>query len=173
MAFGVEPILVGTKVGLEHNAYKDYREARLSFWEEAMVTLQRRFKDPIRRQLLIPDFVGVGKRSVRLDWDVTGVPSLKESQQSIWDRAVRGLQTGGLTVNDFRALVGLPDLGPDGDVFLMPAGVVPQQIHERPQVDAVESVQAKYGILAAEFGIELSEAELLSLPAGRDVHDGR
>jgi HK97 family phage portal protein len=161
--FAVEPILVGAKEGLEHNAYKDYREARLSFWEESMVTEQRRFGDPFRSQLL-PDFNGVGRRPVRLEWDNSGVIALKESQQAQWDRATRALQAGGITVNDFRVQVGLPDLGPAGDIFLTPAGVTASPVGDnRPTPQ--QAVAASYGLLAAEFGIELTQHELEGLKA--------
>jgi HK97 family phage portal protein len=163
MAFGVEPILVGAKEGLEHNAYKDYREARLSFWEESMITEEKRYLAPIVKQL-VPDFAGVGRRAFRVGWDNSEVLALKESQQQIWDRATRALQVGGITVNDFNFLVGLPDKGAAGDVFLMPAGVAPQPVGEDRAAVEAESVSATYGLLAAEYGIELSADELRALP---------
>lgn len=170
MDFGVEPILVGAKTGLEHNAYKDYREARLSFWEEAMVSEQRRWIEPVRAQLL-PEFAGVGRRRIRVDWDNSGVLALKESQQQIWDRAVRALQAGGITVNDFRFLVGLPNLGPAGDVFLTPAGVTAQAAGaDRAAVEA-GSVSASLGLTAAEYGIELSDGELAALATRMGVEE--
>jgi phage portal protein BeeE len=155
MVFAVEPILVGAKVGLLHNAYKDYREARLSFWEEAMFTEQRRFIEPVRSRLL-PAFAGIGRRAVRVDWDNSGVLALRESQQSVWERAVRGLQAGGLTRNDFRALIGLP-MVPGGDVFLTPSGAITEPAGSESGAD---TLQASYGMLAAEFGVELSPEEV-------------
>lgn len=166
MAFAVEPILVGAKVGLLHNAYKDYREARLSFWEEAMFTEQRRFIEPMRSRLL-PVFAGVGRRAVRLGWDNSGVLALRESQQALWERATRALQAGGITRNDFRALVGLP-MVPGGDVFLTPSGAVPEQAGTDTGID---TVAASYGLLAAEFGLDLSPDEVRML-AGRGEREG-
>jgi HK97 family phage portal protein len=159
-AFGVEPILVGTKIGLTHNAYKDYREARLSFWEEAMVSEQRRFVEPVRSRLL-PKFTGIGRSRVRIDWDNSGVMALKEAEQSKWQRATTALTSGGITRNDFRNIVGLPAVA-NGDVFLTPSGVTPQQVGEDPAV-AAGTVAASLGLMAAEYGIELSNDELDAL----------
>jgi len=160
--FGVEPILVGAKVGLEHNAYKDYREARLSFWEEAMFSEQRRFLEPVRSWML-PQFNGVGRRRVSVKWDNSEVQALKESQQNLWERATAAFTRGGITRNDFRLIIGLPSV-PGGDVFLIPAGVIQQGVGQ-DLAPAGESVTASVGLLAAEFGIELRPDELSMLGA--------
>lgn len=162
MAFGVEPILVGVKSALEHNAYRDYREARLSFWEESMLSEQRRFIEPVR-SFLVPRFTGVGRRPIRVDWDLSGVPALKEAQGALWTRATDALARGGITRNDFRDLVGLPRVA-GGDVFLTPSGVPEDATGERAAAEAA-SASAKVGLLAAEYGIELSADELSVLTA--------
>jgi len=157
-AFRVEPVLVGAKVGLEHNAYKDYHQARLSFWEEAMVSEQRRWVEPMRKKLL-PSYTGIGRRRIRLDWDNTGVLALRESQGDVWQRATEALARGGITRNDFRRIVGLP-IVPNGDVFLTPSGVEPQDSGEE-----IEVLASSYGLLAAEYGVELTRDEISALVA--------
>jgi HK97 family phage portal protein len=123
MALGVPPILVGAKVGLDRSTFTNYGEARVSFWEETVMPLQRRFLEPVRTRLL-PEFSGVGRARVELRWDNSQVLALQESEQARWDRATNALARGGVTLNDFRRTVGL-DPVPNGNVFLMPAGVVP------------------------------------------------
>jgi phage portal protein BeeE len=163
-AFGVEPILVGTRVGLTHNAYKDYHEARKSFWEEAMVSEQRRFIEPVRSRLL-PAFNGQGKRIVAIRWDNSEVMALKEAESDRWSRAISALNAGAITRNDFRRIVGL-DPVPNGDVFLTPSGVVEQPVGETlPTPAPAASVAASMVMHAAEFGIELSADELDALVA--------
>jgi hypothetical protein len=129
----------------------------------------RRYIEPVRSWLL-PLFAGVGRRSVRVEWDYSGVPALKESQGALWQRATDAFARGAVTRNDFRAMVGLPSV-PGGDVFLTPAGVVPQEVGE--DIAAVEagSVSASLGLLAAEYGVELSGSELAALRARVDVED--
>ncbi len=157
-AFGVEPILVGAKIGLEHNAYKDYHEARLSFWEEAMLSEQRRFIEPIR-SYLAPYFMGAGRRSVRPAWDNSEVPAFKESQGTLWQRATLAFQTGGITRNEFRSVVGLPPVD-GGDVFHVPTNVAVTEVGASPT-----PVSADVEITAAEFGIQLSPDEVSQLRA--------
>jgi HK97 family phage portal protein len=123
-AFQVPPILVGAKVGLDRSTFTNYAEARKQLWEEAIFSLQRRFRDPVRTRLL-PEFTGTGRARVHVRWDNSDVLALQEAESAKWERATNALARGGITINDFRRTVGL-DPVPGGDVFLMPAGVVPQ-----------------------------------------------
>jgi HK97 family phage portal protein len=122
-ALQVPPILVGAKVGLDRSTFTNYQEARKQLWEEAIFSLQRRFLDPVATQLL-PEFSGVGRSRVVVRWDNSQVLALQEAETAKWERAVNALSHGGITVNDFRKIVGL-DVDPAGNVFLLPRGVVP------------------------------------------------
>lgn len=122
--FQVPPILVGAKVGLDRSTFTNYAEARKQLWEEAIFSLQRRFRDPVAARLL-PEFSGVGRARVHLRWDNSEVLALQEAESSKWERATNALARGGIMINDFRRTVGL-DPVPGGDVFLMPAGVTQQ-----------------------------------------------
>lgn len=187
MSFGVEPILVGAKIGLEHNAYKDYREARLSFWEEAMASAQRRFIEPVRKHLL-PLYQGVGRRAVQAHWDNSGVLALREAEKDKWQRASDALAKGGITRNHFLRIVGLPEV-PGGDVFLTPSGVLvspadqsveqavlaarpiaPERVEEKNPSEVDKAMDI--GLLAAEFGINLTNDELARLHAIGGEIDG-
>jgi phage portal protein BeeE len=160
-AFAVEPILVGARVGLMHNAYKDYHEARSSFWEESMSTEQARYVGPIRQHLL-PLFSGVGRSLAVVDWDNSGVRALQESENQRWDRALNALSRAGITRNEFRQIIGLlPVAG--GDKFLTPAGVLAEE--SGTVTGSPVPVSASIGLLAAEYGIELSVDELARLMA--------
>lgn len=133
-ALDVPPILVGAKVGLDRSTFTNYGEARKQLWEEAIFSLQRRFGDPIQSQLL-PEFSGVGRQRVHIRWDNSEVVALREAESAKWERATNALARGGITINDFRRTVEL-DPVPGGDVFLMPAGVMPQpadQIGSAPE----------------------------------------
>jgi HK97 family phage portal protein len=123
-ALDVPPILVGAKVGLDRSTFTNYREARAQLWEEAIFSLQRRFRDPVQTRL-VPEFSGVGRQRVFTRWDNSDVIALQEAESARWERATNALARGGITINDFRRTVEL-DPVPGGDCFLMPAGVVPQ-----------------------------------------------
>lgn len=123
---GVPPILIGAKVGLDRSTFANYREARVSLWEETLMPLQRRMKDVIVSKLLPRVNAGsfVRPRPVTVRFDRSEVLALKESEQARWERATQALRAGAITVADFRRQVGLPPL-PNTDVFLRPAGVIP------------------------------------------------
>jgi len=123
MALGVPPILIGAKVGLDRSTFSNYKEARAAFWEETLMPLQRRFIEPIRTRL-VPEFSGVGRQTIRVDWDNSEVLALREAESAKWERATNALARGGITLNDFRDVIGL-DPTANGDVFLIPAGVTP------------------------------------------------
>jgi phage portal protein BeeE len=120
-ALGVPPVLVGAKVGLDRSTFTNYAEARRQLWEDAIFSLQRRFRDPVTTQLL-PEFTGPGRPRVHVRWDNSEVLALQEAESAKWDRATNALARGGITVNDFRRTVGL-DPVQGGDVFMIPAGV--------------------------------------------------
>jgi len=156
MAMGrTPPILVGAKVGLDRSTFANYHEAVQSWWNGPLWSLQRRFVAPFSARL-VPQFVGVGRRPVMLAWDNSAVPSLREEESAKWERATNALARGGITQNDFLRTVGLPPV-PGGDVFLIPAGVTASPAG---QVGELESVQASLSLLAAEFGVELTQSEL-------------
>jgi len=119
--FQVPPILVGAKVGLDRSTFTNYAEARKQLWEEAIFSLQRKFREPVQRRLL-PEFSGTGRARVHTRWDNSQVLALQEAESAKWERATNALARGGITINDFRRTVGL-DPVKGGDVFLMPAGV--------------------------------------------------
>ena len=126
MSFGVPPILVGAKVGLDRSTFANYAEARKSLWEETLMPLQKRLAGVIVQKLLPMVEQGQGPRPRRVScrFDNSEVLALKESEANRWEKGTQALRAGGLLVNDFRRYVGLPPV-PGGDVFLIPAGVVP------------------------------------------------
>ena len=120
-AFGVPPIIVGAKVGLDRSTFANYAEARKSFWQETLMPLQRRLRDAFAKQVL--PHVSGGQVRVRLRFDHSEVSALAESEQVKFERAVRGVTTGVLTVNEGRRVMGYEPID-SGDIFLMPSGVI-------------------------------------------------
>lgn len=120
-AMGVQPILVGAKVGLDRSTFANFKEAKAAFWETTLMDLQRLWFGGITTQIL-PEFLGVGRQRVALRWDNSEVLALQEAETDKWERATNALARGGITQNDFRRVVGL-DPVPGGDVFLIGAGV--------------------------------------------------
>lgn len=151
MTIGVPPILVGAKSGLDRSTFSNAREARQSFWEEYLFSLERRFAEPVRSRLL-PQFGGVGRSRVRVDWDHSGVPALREAETDRWERATNALARGGITINDFRRTVDLDPVD-GGDVFLTPAGVVATALGQQPQ-PAQQPPSAPAQLEAASYAVQ-------------------
>jgi HK97 family phage portal protein len=131
MDLHVPAVLVGAKTGLDRSTFSNMTEARRSLWEDTLFGLQRKFAAPVRSRLL-PEFAGVGRARVRVDWDNSKVPALREAETDRWDRATNALARGGITINDFRRTVEL-DPVEGGDVFLIPAGVALSPLGQQPQ----------------------------------------
>jgi HK97 family phage portal protein len=160
-ALGVPPVLVGAKVGLDRSTFTNYQQARVEFWEDAMFSLQRRFRDPVTAQLL-PEFTGPGRARVHLRWDNSEVPALQEAESARWDRATNALARGGITVNDFRRTVGL-DPVTGGDVFMIPAGVTMRNENGDAEPAAVDVSQGDITAPAAPAAVP-------AVPAGMNGH---
>jgi HK97 family phage portal protein len=111
----VPPILVGAKVGLDRSTYSNYAEARTAFWQDGQLPRLKRIADEINTDLA-PEF-GVG---IEVDWDLSGVPALQEDAAIVWQRAGQAYQWGGITLNEYRAMMGLEEV-PGGDDFKAPA----------------------------------------------------
>lgn len=116
--FDIPPILVGAKIGLDRATYSNYKEARLAWWQDSLMPMYTSYLDVIQNQLA-SEF---GDPSV--SWDYNAVPALQEDANLRWTRSITALQAGGITVNEFRGEVGLPDTGAAGDIYLRGLSVV-------------------------------------------------
>ena len=113
MSFGVPPILIGAKVGLDRSTFSNYGEARRSFWEQTLSPTYRRIRDKLNTQLA-PEF---GDKALRIECDLSRVQALQESRDAKFLRSQSGVSGGWMTVNDARLEVGLAPVT-EGDVFL-------------------------------------------------------
>lgn len=110
--FGVPPILVGAKTGLDRSTFSNYEEARKSFWQETIFPLLRRLADVVNLKL-IPEF-GAGNYEAK--FDTTEVTALQIVENEKWGRADKAYNSGILKLNEARAEIG-KDPVDDGDVF--------------------------------------------------------
>jgi HK97 family phage portal protein len=107
------PIIVGAKIGLDRSTYSNYKEARLAWWEDTLLALYASFLDVAQNQI-VPDF---GENAL-VDWDFSRVKAFQDQTNAAWQRAKEALLAGGITVNEYRELIGKENIGPAGDVFL-------------------------------------------------------
>lgn len=131
MCFGVPGILIGTKSGMDRSTYSNYEEARRSFWEETLMPLQTRLAQTVVRKLL-PMVTGSRPRRVEVRFDRSDVVALQESEATRWERNTEAFRAGAITRNQYLRGIGEPEIGPSGDVFMTPAGVVPVPVGVDP-----------------------------------------
>ena len=115
MVMDVPPILIGAKVGLDRATYSNYEQARLSWWEDSLIPRYTDLNDGITNQLL-SEFEPE-ENKITVGWDMSKVAALQDKRQKSWAVANEALKSGGVTVNEYRAMVGLQEVD-NGDVFL-------------------------------------------------------
>ena len=114
--FGVPPVLVGI---LDRATYSNYEEARKSFYEETVIPMLDRLKAKLNAEL-VPRY---GDDLV-LNYDLSGVSALQESQDALFKRLGGAVKQGLLTVNEARKALG-HDAVPWGDIWWAPANLHP------------------------------------------------
>jgi HK97 family phage portal protein len=110
MTLDVNPILIGAAHGLARSTFNNYQTALKSFWQEGLQPQMKRIIETFNTQLAI-------EFGVKLQWDLSNIPALQEDKDQVWKRAGAALTGGGITVDEYRALIGLEKVK-GGDIFL-------------------------------------------------------
>jgi len=132
-AFGVEPILIGARVGLTSGTYSNYDQARRAFYEETLLPMWLGTGEMWTNEMLRKESVNLPPRANQwtFKYDLTGVDELQENKNERARRWLQALTGGGITVNEFRHEIGL-DETVDGDVYLRVSNVIPEPVGARP-----------------------------------------
>lgn len=148
--FGVPPILIGSRVGLERSTFSNYEEARKAFWEDTMVPESRLFETDYQY------YLNDGGAFVAFDY--TQVPAFQGMRQANQDRMLDGFKSGAVTRGEYRRAMGLPPLGPsEDDVF-----VISPMMIEVPATPGMARPQVESGEEADE-----DTRKILRLPTGK------
>lgn len=118
--FGVPPILLNTKYGMERSTLSNYEEARKAFWQDTMAY-------ELKLELDAFQYFLQGDGGVFVDWDKSEVPALKvdytkevNAAKVLFDMGVpaaSALSTVGVNIKDL----------PAGDVAFFSGSLVPWQ----------------------------------------------
>jgi len=119
MAFGVPPILIGSRAGLDRSTYSNYGEARQSFYQETMIPFWRSLGAMLTRCLLRHE----GEDRLEVRFDTGEIDALQENATERAQRAEIGMRSGLMLRNEGRALLGLDEVD-DGNVYLLPLSTV-------------------------------------------------
>jgi HK97 family phage portal protein len=101
-AFGVPPILVGARVGLERSTYANYAEARRSFYSETLKPLWAALESALTHWLLRTE----GESGLSVRFDLSHVAELQEDVNSRATRAREDWKAGLITRNEARVASG-------------------------------------------------------------------
>ena len=114
-ATGINPVVLGLKVGLEHSTYANMEEAQRSAYEKAVIPMKSALAMDITNQLLYTEF---DKRSsgYEVEYDYSGIECLSDKQDDLVARLVSAAGGPYLTPNEARVQAGLDPI-PDGDTL--------------------------------------------------------
>lgn len=131
MAFGVPLQLIGSRLGMQHNTYASYREARASFWDETLMPLYRMIASKLT-QTLVPEFDMLAPLD-EIQFDMSSVGALQEDVDAQHTRIREDVKAGLLSVQEGRQELGRdPDFEPDA-VLLVPQTLVPLPVEQLTQ----------------------------------------
>lgn len=116
-AFGVAPELLGDAAG---KTFANMAEARASLYTETIFPLMDMLAGSFSAWLL-PMYT-LDPMRYDYDYDRDAVEAIQEDRGQVWDRAE---SASFLTINEKREMLGLEDIGADGDVILVPNTMVP------------------------------------------------
>lgn len=137
--FGVPPILIGSRIGLERSTFSNYREARQAFWEDTMIPENALFEADYGYAL---DGDGAFVR-----YDYQDVPAFWEQRQAQVQAVAEAFKAGAVTRNQYLRALGLPQIeGPQGNRYVISPMMVevPVQMGESPAAVTDESGKIIY-----------------------------
>lgn len=131
--FGVPPQIVGAYVGLQHSTYSNYREAMTAFWDNELGPMFKDWAAFFTWQLLTR-FEGdrVAAEAVRFAYDFAEVGALQEDVDAKHDRARKDFESGGMTLNEYRGIIGLKK-DPQGDHYVRKLATQKVPFDEQPE----------------------------------------
>ena len=107
MAYGIKPILISAKVGMDRSTMNNYEEARRAQYHEKFTSLWRFLEKGITRQLL-PLFDTNPNHVCK--FDLRNVEALQENRTEVWKRATETYKARITTRNETLKEMGLDPL---------------------------------------------------------------
>ena len=106
-AFGIAPILVGLRAGLENATYSNYVAAKRATYQSTLRPLWA-LLDRMHTKALLSDESPGGTR-LEVYSDLTHIPALKEDEDQLSERAINQFKAGLIDLNEARALIVLTE----------------------------------------------------------------
>ena len=121
-AFGIPPIVLGLRAGLEHATYSNYREAEKAFYRGTVNALWRFIGNELTRSLI---WLEDDDSETIIKFNTSHVKQLQEDEKEAADRAVVLFKNGIATRNEARQIAGLDMVDVvTGDIFVLPLNLI-------------------------------------------------
>lgn len=117
---GIPAVVLELGAGTDHSIYNNVRQAVERAYEAYLIPLQRRIAAQLNLHLL-PEFEGE-ESDCYVTHDLSKVRALAEDETEIHKRYRESLLAGGITLNEYRSKIGMPEAS-DGNVYYVPTGV--------------------------------------------------
>ncbi len=119
--FGVPPILIGLRSGLDRATYANADQADRHFFQTTMIHIWKSLENAWTRGLLFNE----GETGLRFSYDLSQVRQLQENENEKSDRALKQFQGGLISRNEGRELIGKEPLGAIvGNIILQPIALL-------------------------------------------------
>lgn len=131
MALEVPPILVNARAGLNAATYSNYEQARKAWYEEWVAPEWDWLDSEIESQLL-PKFEPARGASFTVEFDLTSVKAMQESEDALHTRAREDARLNLITRDEAREILGLDPID-DAPVFV--GTTAPQTLGDEPDAE--------------------------------------
>jgi len=117
-AYGVPPILVGLRVGLEHSTYANFKEARRLFAETTLSDYWRRYQEQYTN-----DLASEFGEHLMVAFDLANVLALAGQRTEALEPIMEAWKSGAATRNEYRVALGLEAVE-NGNVYQLPGTMI-------------------------------------------------
>jgi hypothetical protein len=108
-------------------SYASSEQARQQGYEEVIIPIQQVWAEEFNWQLL-PEFGNV--KGLEFEFDTTDVRVLQEDRDGKYRRTAEAFRAGITTLNEARASLDKANLGPDGDIYMVPSTSSPTNLEQ-------------------------------------------
>jgi len=118
-AFGIPPILLGFRVGLDASTFSNYGMAKTAFYQDTMKPLWQWMAGTLERGLYRNE-----DREEEVEANLEDVPELQPDIDTVHERARKDYLGGLITKNQALEAIGLPNIDEAGEVYALPMNII-------------------------------------------------
>lgn len=119
MVLHVPPTVIHSAIGMKRATLNNAESFQRDWWTDDLIPMYKNLNDTLRNQLL-PEYGD----DIYTEWDFDEVPAIRREKDEDRKQALEEFRGGAITRNQYNERVGLPDLGPRGEVYLMSAAMI-------------------------------------------------